>query len=134
MNEFPWLTALLGFLTIVGSGIVGLVTSRWTQRNQSKLNDITGTDMAFGRQNKVLNEVQEERDHAIKERDAAREDAKAERALRDEAIANLRSEFESFKQSVRGEVSRYRAYIHKLRGQIYNMGGTPIDWPQDVEQ
>lgn len=112
MSDFPWAAVISGLI----AASVGIVTSLWARRSQSEANNLTGANFEVERYNKFANELQEER------------------TLYKEDVANLRKEFEAFKASVQSQFSQYRAYIHKLRGQVHELGGTPHEWPKDLDQ
>lgn len=123
VNEFPWAAIISG---VIASG-VAIVTALWARRSQSETNKLTGTNFEVERYNKFANEVQEERD-------AAKRDLKEEREQHKHDLGQLRKDFEEFKASVQSQFSAYRAYIHRLRGQVHDLGGVPIEWPKDLDQ
>jgi predicted RNase H-like nuclease (RuvC/YqgF family) len=112
MTDFPWAAIVSGLI----AASVGVLTSLWARKSQSETNNLTGTNQEVERYNKFANELQEER------------------TLYKEDVAKLRTEFEAFKKSVHSQFSQYRAYIHKLRGQVHDLGGTPFEWPKDLDQ
>lgn len=106
MESEQWET-VRAILILLGGLATGVVTSRTTRKSQKESSQIT---MASD----LINQVQEERDHAVKERD--------------EANAVIRS---------LGEVSTkregmWRSYTRRLRAQIYKLGGEPIDPSDDL--
>ena len=123
MNDFPW-AALVSGLLAAG---VGVVTALWARKSQSETNHLTGTNFEVERYNKFANEVQEERDKAKAELKEEREQHRMD-------FGQLRKDFEEFKESVHSQFSAYRAYIHKLRGQVHELGGVPHEWPKDLDQ
>lgn len=123
MNDFPWAAIISGIV----AATVGVVTALWARKSQSETNNLTGKNFEVERYNKFANEVQEERD-------LAKKDLKEEREAHKNDIAKLRADFEQFKASVQAQFSGYRAYIHGLRGQVHELGGTPIEWPKDLDQ
>lgn len=112
MNDFPWAAVISGII----ASAIGILTAILARRSQSETNRLTGTNYEVERYNKFANELQEER------------------TLYKEDVAKLRTEFESFKASVQSQFSAYRAYIHKLRGQVHELGGVPLEWPTDLDQ
>jgi predicted nucleic acid-binding Zn-ribbon protein len=112
MNEFPWAAVISG---IIAAG-VGVLTALWARKSQAETNNLTGTNQEVERYNKFANELQEER------------------TLYKDDVRNLRKEFEEFKASVQTQFSQYRAYIHRLRGQVHELGGVPHEWPKDLDQ
>ena len=123
MNDFPWAAVVSGLI----AATVGVLTALWARRSQSESNHLTGTNFEVDRYNKFANEVQEERDHAKRE-------LKEEREQHKKDLGQLRKDFEEFKHSVQSQFSQYRAYIHKLRGQVHELGGVPHEWPKDLDQ
>lgn len=123
MNDIPWAAIVSG---VIAAG-VGIVTALWARKSQSEANRLTGTNFEVERYNKFANEVQEERD-------AAKRDLKEEREQHRKEFAQLRADFEAFKKSVEIQFSGYRAYIHGLRGQVHDLGGVPIEWPEHLNQ
>lgn len=124
MTETQWAA------TIVSAGIaaaVSIFTALWARRSQSEANRLTGTNFEVERYNKFANEIQEERDKAKAELKEEREQHKAD-------FGQLRKDFEDFKRSVQIQFSGYRAYIHGLRGQVHDLGGVPIEWPENLDQ
>jgi chromosome segregation ATPase len=103
-------------LAIILAPTFGFIAARWNRKSQVEANNLTGSGQVFTHQSTLLQDVQEERNHA-----------KAE-------IDKLRKDFEDFKQSVKSQFSGYRAYIHGLRGQVHELGGVPIKWPDDLDQ
>ena len=126
----PWWISIISLLLTLG---VGGWTTLQTRKSQSESNQLTGRNEEVQRYDKFTEQVQEERNHAIQQRDEA---LKAVDELRRELEA-LRQEFEvkfdTFKTSVEQQLSKYRRYIHDLRAQIFGMGGTPRDWPEDLD-
>lgn len=112
MTEVPWAAIVSGLI----AASVGVVTALWARKSQSETNQLAGTNQEVERYNKFANELQEER------------------TLYKEDVAKLRAEFEAFKANVQSQFSQYRAYIHKLRGQVHELGGTPHEWPKDLDQ
>lgn len=112
MTEFPWAAVISGLI----AASVGVVTSLWARKSQSETNKLAGTNSEVERHLKFANELQEER------------------TLYKEDVAQLRKEFEAFKANVQSQFSAYRAYIHKLRGQVHELGGVPHEWPKDLDQ
>ena len=121
----------LAFWTAVASALIaaaaGIFTALQARRSQAETNKLTGTNFEVERYNKFANELQEERDNAKRELKEERESHKADFAL-------LRKDFEDFKAEVQSKFSSYRAYIHGLRGQVHELGGVPIEWPNNLEQ
>lgn len=112
----------------VGASIaVGILTALWARRSQHEANKLTGTNFEVERYNKFANEVQEERDKAKAELKEEREQHKRD-------FGQLRKDFEDFKLDVEEQFSGYRAYIHGLHGQIRELGGIPIKWPEKLKQ
>ena len=116
MNEFPWLQLLIGIVTMVLSVAGGMFATIFTRKSQAETNRVTATDNQFTHMHMFANEVQEER------------------TMYKDDLAKLRSEFEAFKESVRVQFSGYRAYIRGLRGQVHDLGGIPLEWPENLEQ
>ena len=123
MSDFPWAAIISGIL----ASAIGVATALMARRSQSETNKLTGTNFEVERYNKFANEVQEERDHA-------KADLKLEREQHKNDIAQLRKDFEEFKANVQSQFSAYRAYIHRLRGQVHELGGVPHEWPKDLDQ
>jgi len=119
----PWLSGAAVFISAI-AGIYVALSNRKTQAEANKLN---GTGQLLTHQNTFLQDLQEEKDKA-------KEELKVERESNAKLIKDMRQEFESFKESVKSQFSGYRAYIHGLRGQVHDLGGTPIEWPPDLEQ
>lgn len=103
-------------LAIILAPTFGIIAARWNRKSQVEANNLTGTGQVFTHQSTLLQDVQEERNHAKNE------------------IEKLRTDFEAFKVSVKSQFSGYRAYIRGLRGQVHELGGTPIEWPDNLEQ
>jgi chromosome segregation ATPase len=103
-------------LAIILAPTFGIIAARWNRKSQLEANNLTGTGQIFTHQSTLLQDVQEERNHAKSE------------------IDKLRADFEAFKESVKSQFSGYRAYIHGLRGQVHDLGGVPIEWPKDLDQ
>lgn len=106
---------------------IGVLTALWARKSQSETNKMTGQNFEVERYNKFANELQEERDAAKRELKEERESHKAD-------FGQLRKDFEDFKTSVHTTFSGYRAYIHGLRGQVHELGGTPLEWPKELDQ
>ena len=123
MNDFPWAAVVSGVI----AAAVGIVTALWARKSQSEANRLTGTNFEVERYNKFANEVQEERDKAKAELKEEREQHKRD-------FGQLRKDFEDFKADVEEQFSGYRSYIHGLHGQIRELGGIPIKWPEKLRQ
>lgn len=123
MSDFPWAAIVSGLI----AASVGVLTALWARKSQSETNSLTGTNFEVERYNKFANEVQEERD-------LAKAELKEEREQHKKEISQLRKDFEEFKASVQSQFSQYRSYIHKLRGQVHELGGVPHEWPKDLDQ
>ena len=111
---------------IVGPS-AGVVAANWSRKSQSEANRLTGTNFEVERYNKFANEVQEERDKA-------KQELKEEREQHKRDFGQLRKDFEDFKADVEEQFSGYRSYIHGLHGQIRELGGIPIKWPEKLRQ
>jgi hypothetical protein len=120
-------TAWLSGAAVLISSVVGIFVATSNRKSQAEANKINGTGQLLSHQNTFLQDLQEERT-------VAKEELKVERESNAKLIADMRQEFESFKESVKAQFSGYRAYIHGLRGQVHDLGGTPIEWPPDLEQ
>lgn len=103
-------------IAIVFGSAGGILAAKWNRKSQVEANHLTGSGQVFTQQSTLLQDVQEEKNQA-----------KAD-------IDKLRKDFEDFKKSVNSQFSQYRAYIHKLRGQVHDLGGVPIEWPENLEQ
>lgn len=103
-------------ISVVAATAAGIVTAKWNRKSQSEANRINGSNVVAERYDSLTDQVQEERDVAVTE------------------LKQLRNDFEAFKESVRSQFSKYRAYIHDLRGQVHELGGTPHEWPKDLDQ
>jgi len=114
MTEFlrDWMPAI----ALVLAPTAGVIAAKWNRKSQVEANHLTGSGQVFTQQSTLLQDIQEEKDKA-----------KAD-------IDKLRADFEEFKKSVHSQFSQYRAYIHKLRGQVHDLGGVPIEWPKDLDQ
>ena len=114
MNDFlrDWMPAI----ALVLAPSAGVIAARWNRKSQAEANTLTGSGQVFTHQSTLLQDVQEERNQAKSE------------------IESLRKDFEDFKKSVNSQFSQYRAYIHKLRGQVHDLGGVPIEWPENLDQ
>lgn len=123
MTDFPWAAIVSGLV----AASVGVLTALWARKSQSEANRLTGSHQVVQGYDSLTNQVQEERDRAVSLLNTEREQNKAD-------ILTLRSEFEQFKASVQSQFSQYRAYIHRLRGQVHELGGTPHEWPKDLDQ
>lgn len=130
--------ANLAFWTAVASALIaavaGIFTAVQARKSQAETNNLTGTNFEVERYRLFTNEVQEERDKAKAE-------LKEERDQHKNDITQLRKDFEAFKLTteqfkldVQIKFSSYRAYIHGLRGQVHELGGVPIEWPENLEQ
>lgn len=119
----PWLSGV----ALIVSAIAGVFVAKGNRKSQVEANQLNGTGQLLTHQNTFLQDLQEERT-------VAKEELKVERETNAKLIADMRKEFESFKESVKSQFSGYRAYIHSLRGQVHDLGGTPLDWPSDLEQ
>ena len=115
-----WLLQLLGaILTLFGSGVVAWITTRSTRQSTKEANEITGFDTLLAQYRGLAQTYQSDR-----EADAAELSAvKAENA---EIKADVKRHDKMF--------SGYRMYIRTLRGQVFDLGGTPADWPVDLDQ
>ena len=126
----PWWISIITLVLTLG---VSAWTALQTRKSQTETNQLTGRNQEVERYDKFTEQVQEERNHALAQRDEA---LRAVDELRRELEA-LRQEFEvkfdTFKSSVETQLSKYRRYIHDLRSQIFGMGGTPRDWPDDLD-
>lgn len=114
MSDFlrDWMPAI----ALILAPTAGVIAARWNRKSQVEANHLTGSGQVFTQQSTLLQDVQEEKNQA-----------KAE-------IDKLRKDFEDFKKSVHSEFSKYRSYIHKLRGQVHELGGVPLEWPKDLDQ
>jgi hypothetical protein len=120
-------SAWLSGAAVLISAVVGIFVATANRKSQAEANKINGTGQILTHQNTFIQDIQEEKDKA-------KADLKDERETNKVLIADMRREFESFKESVKSQFSGYRAYIHGLRGQVHDLGGTPIEWPADLEQ
>ncbi|MDQ0679095.1 putative nucleic acid-binding Zn-ribbon protein [Arthrobacter pascens] len=125
MTDFlrDWMPAIALVLGSAG----GILAAKWNRKSQAEANNLTGSGQIFTHQSTLLQDVQEERDRAVRERDTEREANKRD-------IGTLRSEFETFKASVEETFSGYREYIYGLRGQVHDLGGVPIKWPETLQK
>ena len=120
-------TAWLSGAALLISAVAGVYVAKGNRKSQIEANQINGTGQLLTHQNTFLQDLQEEKDKA-------KDELKIERESNGKLIADMRKEFESFKESVKSQFSGYRAYIHGLRGQVHDLGGTPMEWPKDLEQ
>lgn len=120
-------TAWLSGAALLISAVAGVYVAKGNRKSQIEANQINGTGQLLTHQNTFLQDLQEEKDKA-------KDDLKIERESNGKLIADMRQEFDSFRESVKSQFSGYRAYIHGLRGQVHDLGGTPIEWPKELEQ
>lgn len=123
MNEVPWAAIISGLI----AASVGIFTALWARKSQAEANRLTGSNQVVQGYDSLTNQMQEERNHAVAQLTLEREQNKSE-------ISLLRADFEQFKSKVHAQFSQYRAYIHQLRGQVHELGGTPHPWPEDLDQ
>ena len=114
MTEF--LRDWMPLLSVVAGSVAGVLAARWNRKSQVEANHLTGSGQVFTQQSTLLQDIQEEKNQAKSE------------------IDRLRNDFEEFKRSVHSQFSQYRAYIHKLRGQVHDLGGEPLEWPENLDQ
>ena len=114
MNDFlrDWMPAI----AIIVGPTAGIIAAKWNRKSQVEANTLTGSGQVFTHQSTLLQDVQEERNAAVVRADS------------------LVSRVESMDRFMREHFAGYRAYIHKLRGQIHDLGGTPEPWPENLEQ
>lgn len=114
MTDFlrDWMPAIAPVLAMTA----GVIAARWNRKSQVEANTLTGSGQVFTHQSNLLQDVQEERNAAVLRAD------------------NLVSRVESMDKFMREHFAGYRAYIHTLRGQIHDLGGTPKPWPENLEQ
>ena len=125
MNEFMRDWAPL--IALVLAPLTGVVAARWNRKSQAEVNSLTGTGQLLTQQNTFLQDVQEEKDKSVA---ALKEERETNKAL----IDALTRKFETFKENVEEEFSGYRSYIHGLRGQIHELGGVPLEWPEKLRK
>jgi chromosome condensin MukBEF ATPase and DNA-binding subunit MukB len=105
---------------VLGASIFGTRLGRKSQQEahalQAANQQVTGNDLYFKQGNLLLQDVQEERNSAV------------------EKANKLVDKVEAMDAFMRKHFAGYRAYIHELRGQIYDLGGIPKAWPPDLEQ
>jgi predicted nucleic acid-binding Zn-ribbon protein len=126
-SDINWPTVIASALVALIAAGAGIVTAVWNRKSQKEANELTGSGQVFNHQSTLLQDVQEERNKAAA-------DLKEEREANKRDISTLRSELESFKETVKSQFSGYRVYIHRLRGQVHDLGGVPIEWPKDLDQ
>ena len=114
MTDFlrEWMPAI----ALVLAPTAGVIAARWNRKSQAEANSLTGSGQVFTHQSTLLQDVQEERTAAVQRADS------------------LVSRVESMDKFMREHFAGYRAYIHTLRGQIHDLGGTPKPWPENLEQ
>ena len=114
MNDFlrDWMPAI----AIIVGPTAGIIAAKWNRKSQVEANTLTGSGQVFSHQSTLLQDVQEERNAAVVRADS------------------LVARVESMDKFMREHFAGYRAYIHKLRGQIHDLGGTPEPWPENLEQ
>jgi hypothetical protein len=103
-------------IALVLAPTAGVIAARWNRKSQAEANSLTGSGQVFTHQSTLLQDVQEERTAAVQRADS------------------LVSRVESMDKFMREHFAGYRAYIHTLRGQIHDLGGTPKPWPENLEQ
>lgn len=112
MNEIPWAAIISGLI----AASVGIVTALWARKSQHEANKLTGSNQIVMGYDTLTNQVQEERAAAVTRAD------------------NLGAKVEAMDKFMREHFAGYRAYIHTLRGQVVDLGGTPAPWPDNLEQ
>ena len=105
---------------VLGASVFGTRLGRKSQQEahaiQAANQQVTGNDLYFKQGNLLLQDVQEERTQAVTKANA------------------LAEKVDAMDKFMREHFAGYRAYIHELRGQIYDLGGTPKPWPPNLEQ
>lgn len=95
-----------GIIGMVAGGIgAAYVTSKYTRRSQAESNKINEANGLVERYNAFTLSIQAERQH---DRDRSRHLEK--------------------------QVSLWRRWAQQLRGQVYRLGGEPVNAPDDLEQ
>lgn len=116
MTEFPWVSIVIGIIGVVLSTFAGILATMQTRKSQVDTNKLTAANNEFTHMHLFANEVQEER------------------TMYKDDLHQLRADFDTFKEYVGVQFSGYRAYIRGLRGQVHDLGGTPLEWPENLQQ
>lgn len=104
MTPEHWET-IRAILILLGGLATGVVTSRTVRKSQKESSQITlATDL--------INQVQEERDHAVSQ------------------LAEANAIIKDMNKSATLREGWWRIYTRRLRSQIYKLGGEPIE-PDD---
>jgi ABC-type transport system involved in cytochrome bd biosynthesis fused ATPase/permease subunit len=114
-------------LSVVAATLAGIVTAKLNRKSQHEANRLTGTNQLTEGYAGLTDQLQEERDSAVRERNEEREAHKRD-------FTQLRKEFEEFRSVTNSRFSKFLSYIHQLRGQVQELGGTPLKWPEDLDK
>lgn len=122
-NEPNWINIVVGIAAVLGTFAASWFATKLARKSQREANALTADniaiqaeDLRFKQSSMLLQDVQEERTTAVQK------------------ASSLETKVEAMDQFMRKHFAGYRAYIHELRGQIYDLGGTPKAWPPDLEQ
>lgn len=102
-------------LTLLGGSAAALITARLTRRSQAESNKINEANGLLEAYNKFTANMQNQ--------------AAAADANHAKAVESVRTENGHLRQ----QVSLWRRYAQKLRQQIHQLGGTPVDSDEKLE-
>jgi hypothetical protein len=119
-EAMTWIVSISGVLASLAVGWLSTVLARRSQRESNAITAGTAAatveDLKFKQYRELLGEVQEERDNANRRADT------------------LIGKVDVMDKFMREHFAGYRAYIHVLRGQVFDLGGIPAKWPENLEQ
>lgn len=115
MSDAATMDLLKMILTVAGGSLAALVTARLTRRSQAESNKINEANGLLEAYNKFTANME-----AQATRTAANHDQEVDVLKVDNA-------------TLRTQVSLWRRYAQKLRQQIYQLGGSPIDPDEKLE-
>lgn len=119
----PWLSGA----ALLISAVAGIYVALSNRKSQAEANQLNGTGQLLTQQNTFLQDVQEEKE-------AAKKELKEEREANKTLIAALNAKFDTLRKDVEEEFSGLRTYIYGLHGQIHELGGVPIPWPEKLRK
>lgn len=119
----PWLSGA----ALLISAVAGIYVALSNRKSQVEANQLNGTGQLLTQQNTFLQDVQEEKE-------AAKKELKEEREANKTLIAALNAKFDTLRKDVEEEFSGLRTYIYGLHGQIHELGGVPIPWPEKLRK
>ena len=120
-------SAWLSGIALLISAVAGIYVTRSNRKSQVEANQLNGTGQLLTQQNTFLQDVQEEKE-------AAKRELKEEREANKTMIDALNAKFETLRKDVEEEFSGLRTYIYGLHGQIHELGGVPIPWPEKLRK